>query len=178
MTQIILIAAVARNGIIGREGGIPWKIKEDLQFFMRTTKGFPTIMGRRTYQSIGKALPERPAIVVTSDPHNVKAPDATLVVNPDLALEYVEKFYNPEKVFIIGGEQIYKHFLKIADTLILTMVDRDYFGDTLFPQVEDGKFTNTDFTLTSSEPQTKDEGSGKTLNYSFNTYVRKIAVKR
>ena len=131
--EIILIAAVSKDKVIGKQGGIPWKIKEDLSFFKEKTLNSPIIMGRATYESIGRPLPNRLNIVMTRSVKNTEG--VTEVTSVEKAIEAASINRDSSKVYIIGGENIYKEFLPIAHRMIITEVDlyiKD--GDTFFPE--------------------------------------------
>ena len=124
-----LIAAVARNRVIGYNGQIPWNIPEDLQHFKELTMGHTVIMGRRTFASIGRPLPGRENIIVTSTLYEI--PGCIIVRSLAEALELASR----EIIFIIGGQQLYKEALPLAEYLDLTFVDAEPEGDTFFPEV-------------------------------------------
>lgn len=124
-----LVVAMARNGVIGRANRLPWHLPADLAHFRRTTMGAPVIMGRRTWESIGRALPGRLNIVVSSRPAYA-AVGAVLV--PSLERAWEEAGNVPE-AFLIGGEQLYRHALAQADRIYLTEIDADIDGDVRFP---------------------------------------------
>jgi len=145
----IIIAAVSENFVIGKNGKIPWHSKEELTHFRNITLGFPIIMGRKTWEAIGKPLEKRINIVIT---HNVKKYPHILAFNSLLeAFDYCEKKF--DKVFIIGGESIFKQTISIADEIILSIMKFTADGDTFFPQIElnDWKLNSikefTDFTV-------------------------------
>ncbi|MEK6565801.1 MAG: dihydrofolate reductase [Bacteroidota bacterium] len=127
--KLIIIAALSRNRVIGKDGKIPWHISEDLKRFKRITMGHTVLMGRRTYESLGKPLPNRRNVVLTSKPiagmETYKTVDAAL-----------EKLQNEEMVFVIGGGRVFVQTLEKADELRLTHVDRVVEGDTFFPEYE------------------------------------------
>jgi dihydrofolate reductase len=134
--ETVIIAAVAKNGVIGDKGRIPWHLPEDLEHFRRTTTGHAVIMGRKTYESIGKLLPGRLNIVLSK---GMKAtPDSPVKVLPSLeeALQHCRQ-NGCKKAFIIGGGSVYKEALErqLADALIITAVKQEYNGDTLFPEI-------------------------------------------
>lgn len=129
--RLALIAAVARNGVIGRGGQLPWRISADLQFFKTTTMGKPMIMGRRTFESIGKALPGRTNIVVTRN-SEFAADDVEVAGDLDQALASAAAV-GAEEVLVIGGGEIYAAALPRADRLYLTEVHIDAEGDVSFP---------------------------------------------
>ncbi|QID18906.1 type 3 dihydrofolate reductase [Nitrogeniibacter mangrovi] len=134
--QLILIAAVARNGVIGRENTLPWRLKADLAHFKRTTLGSPVIMGRKTWESLGRPLPGRLNIVVSRN-SGYDAPGATVVSSIDAALAACSP---AEQVFLIGGAQLYAQSIARADRLILTEVDARIEGDAHFPPVDPATF--------------------------------------
>jgi dihydrofolate reductase len=126
-----LIAAVARNGAIGKDNALLWRLSEDLQFFKRTTMGCPVIMGRKTYESIGRPLPGRRNIVVT---RNAAWSAAGVDAVPSLpaALALVQDAPTG-KAFVIGGAQIYAEALPLAQEIVLTEIGKDFEGDAFFP---------------------------------------------
>ena len=121
--EIILIAAVSKDKVIGKQGGIPWKIKEDLSFFKEKTLNSPIIMGRATYNSIGRPLPNRLNIVMTRSVKNTEG--VTEVTSVEKAIEAASVNRDSSKVYIIGGENIYKEFLPIACLLYTSPSPRD-----------------------------------------------------
>ena len=127
-----IIAAVAQNGTIGANGALPWHIPEDLRYFRTTTMGHPVIMGRATFESVGKPLPGRPTIVVTSRPEGLP-PTAIPARSLDEALAAAGRLAGSDEVFVVGGAVLYRAALSLADRLYLTRIDRDYPGDTVFP---------------------------------------------
>jgi dihydrofolate reductase len=132
MSQLSIIAAVAENGVIGRDGDMPWKLSTDLKRFKAITTGKPVVMGRKTFVSIGRPLPSRLNIVVTRD--GGFAPDGVTVV-PDLdaALAAAK---DAAEVMVIGGGEIYRAFLDRADRLYITHVAATPEGDTRFPDID------------------------------------------
>ncbi len=136
MSQLAVIAAVARNGAIGKDNALLWRLPADLQFFKRTTLGCPVIMGRKTYESIGRPLPGRRNIVISRNP-TWTAPGVDTVASLDDALALAA---DAPKVFVIGGAQIYAQALPHADQIILTEIDRDFEGDTFFPEWDRTQF--------------------------------------
>jgi dihydrofolate reductase len=128
--KVYLVAAVAANGVIGREGRLPWHLPEDLKHFKRLTMGHPVIMGRRTWESLnGRALPGRDNIVVTRR-RGYEAPGAAVANSLDAALALCA---GESVVFVIGGEQLFAESLPSAAGLVLTEIHRDYEGDVSFP---------------------------------------------
>ena len=127
--KIYLVAAVASNGIIGRNGQLPWHLPEDLKHFKRLTLGHPVIMGRRTWESLPGALPGRDNIVVTSQA-GYDAPGAAVASSLEGALALC---VGEPVVFVIGGNRLFADSLPIAAGLVMTEIDREYEGDTWFP---------------------------------------------
>jgi dihydrofolate reductase len=127
--RIYLIAAVASNGIIGVDGKLPWHLPEDLRHFKKMTLGHPIIMGRKTWESLGKALPGRRNIVVSSQP-GYEAPGAAVASSLASALALCA---GEEEVFVIGGYRLFVDSLPIATGIDLTEIQRDFEGDTYFP---------------------------------------------
>ena len=131
--ELVLLAAVARNGVIGADNDLLWRLPEDMRFLRDTTMGHPVIMGRRTWQSLPervRPLPGRRNIVVSRDAGFV-APDAELVHSLEAAVDLVQ---DAPRAFVLGGAQLYALALPHADRLLLTEIDRDFEGDTRFPQ--------------------------------------------
>lgn len=129
--KISLIAAVAENGIIGKDGGIPWHLPDDLKHFKNLTTGHAIIMGRKTFESIGQALPRRDNLVLTRS-GNIDAPGCVVLSSLDAALAWCRD-HGESEAFVIGGEQLYRDALRIADRVYLTKVHGNFGGDTFFP---------------------------------------------
>lgn len=167
--KIAMIAAMAKNRIIGADNDMPWHLPADLKHFKAITLGKAVIMGRKTYESIGRALPGRPNIVITSNA-DYSLSDATVVDSPESAFE-VAKELSPEQsendeVMIIGGGTIYQSFLDKAATLYLTHIDLDVDGDTQFPDYE----AAASWKEVSREAHSADEKNAH--SYTFVTLVR------
>ncbi|MBC3765389.1 type 3 dihydrofolate reductase [Neptunicella marina] len=126
---ISMIAAMANNRVIGADNKMPWHLPADLKHFKQVTLGHPVVMGRKTYDSIGKALPGRLNVVITRD-SAFKPDDATVVTSPEAALKLLK---DQTEVMIIGGGSIYQHFLPDCHRLYLTFIDLEVEGDTCFP---------------------------------------------
>lgn len=140
--EIVIIAAMAKNRIIGRDNKIPWQLPGEQKRFKEVTWGNTIIMGRKTYESIGRPLPGRRNIVVTRNPHYIAEGCETAA-----SLENAYSLCRDDKrVFNIGGEQLYRRGMQDADTLILTILQKDIDGDTYFPE-----FTGADFQRVSTE---------------------------
>ena len=134
--KIILIAAVARNGIIGRDNSLPWRLKADLAHFRAVTLGHPVLMGRKTWESLAKPLSGRRNLVLTRQP-GYQAQGAEVFVSPDEALAALG---DASHVFVIGGAEIYRILLQKADTLLLSEVAADVSGDACFPDFDRARF--------------------------------------
>lgn len=143
--KVALLAAVAANGVIGRDNGLPWHIPEDQRYFKRLTLGHTMVMGRRTWDSVGRPLPGRHTIVLTRRPGwSPGGPwgekDGTVEVAPTVAAALAraaERAAGPdEEVFVVGGEEIYRQALPGADRLYITRIEQDFAGDTFFPEFD------------------------------------------
>ena len=129
--MVSVIVAIAENGVIGDKNTLLWNIKEDMRRFRTTTTGHPVFMGRKTFESIGRPLPKRTNVVITRSDSEF---EGCLVAHS--LEEAVAMFPTDEEVFIIGGAQIYNQALPLADKLYLTIVHRNYDGDTSFPEID------------------------------------------
>lgn len=129
-----MIAAVAANSVIGKDNDLIWHLPDDLKFFKDTTKGHHIIMGRKNYESMGRALPFRTNVVISRN-SQYQAEGAVVVTSLQEALDFAEKAGEKE-AFIIGGGEIYKLGLPIADTMYLTFVEGSPEGDTFFPDFD------------------------------------------
>jgi dihydrofolate reductase len=130
---VTIVAAVADNGVIGREGGLPWRIPDDLQRFKRLTMGHTIIMGRKTWESIGRPLPGRKTVVVTRQPEYAAAHDSvSIAASLDDAIRVAEAAGDNE-AFVVGGAEVYLEALPIVDRLYFTEVAADVEGDAYFP---------------------------------------------
>ena len=168
MAEIIVIAAVAQNNVIGKDGDIPWRLKEDFQHFQDKTMGHPCVMGDKTYESLpdnAKPLPGRENVVLTFD-KNYNPEGAKIFFSWEEAIEYLK---DKEKVYICGGASIYKLGLKVADTLELTRIKKDIEGDTFFPEIN---FDEWELVKQEDSEGVK-KRTGETLKFSFLTYKRK-----
>jgi len=141
--EVALIAAVAANRVIGRDGEMPWRFDEDLAFFKRTTTGHPVILGRRTYETVVEALgepfPGRTSVVLTSQ--SLDLPDGAVVANSiEEAIAHADADAaerGVDTVYVAGGGRVYEQFLPHATRLVLTEIAEAYEGDTRFPAFED-----------------------------------------
>ena len=136
MTNVTLIAAVGRNGVIGAGNAMPWRIPEDFAFFKRTTMGHPMIMGRKTFDSIGRVLPGRRTIVVTHQP-NWHHPAVETAHSLSEALSLAGP---ADVVFVCGGGQIYAEAMAWAHRLLITEVDQSPDGDVRFPPINPSRW--------------------------------------
>ena len=159
--MISIIAAVAQNGVIGDKNALLWHISEDLRFFKRTTSGHPVIMGRKTYESLGRPLPNRTNVVISRTPREIEG--CTVVSSLE---EAIALFPKEEEIFIIGGAQIYALALGVANKMYLTKVYHDYQGDTSFPE-----WNANEWQLTQKE--SFECGEKYPHPFSFETYERK-----
>lgn len=140
--RIVLVVAVARNGVIGRDGDLPWRLPSDLKRFKALTLGKPVLMGRRTWDSIGRPLPGRPNIVITRD-RAFSAPGAEVVASLDAGLAAAGRAAEAlgvDEICVIGGGQIYAQVFDRADILHVTYVEAEVEGDTRFPDIDPGLF--------------------------------------
>jgi dihydrofolate reductase len=143
--SLVLVAAVADNGVIGRAGGLPWRLKSDMQHFRALTFGHPVLMGRKTYQSIGKPLPGRTNIVVTREPAFAspgvlvaRSLDATLDAARGDALRR-----GAPAIMVIGGADLYAQTMPLAARLEITRVHTSPPGDALFPAIDEREWRET-----------------------------------
>lgn len=134
---VSIIVAMSENRVIGNEGRIPWHIPEDVRWFKEKTLGHTVIMGRKTFESIGRPLPGRKNIIISRKPYYT-AKGAEVFHSLEQALESING--SEDELFIIGGEKIYRQALGATDRIYLTLVNRRYEGDTTFPQFPEGEF--------------------------------------
>ena len=143
--KVALIVAVSQNNVIGRDNQLPWHLPEDLQYFKSITMGKPILMGRKTYDSIGRPLPGRTNIVITRDP-NWTAEGVEVVNSLEAAMTAGAEACNAaesDEIMVIGGAQIYRDCLPMADKLYLTKVDADIQGDAFFPDIDSNQWQKT-----------------------------------
>jgi len=143
--RVTLVVARARNGVIGANGGLPWHLPEDLKHFRALTTGHSIVMGRRTWESIGRALPGRRSIVVSRDARH-RFDDAEGASSLDEAIEIAARAdahpsIATDEVFVIGGAQLFAAALPLAERAVVTEIDRDYAGDTLFDALDPGAWS-------------------------------------
>lgn len=133
-----IVVAISRNGIIGRDGGLPWRLSSDLKRFKALTLGKPVIMGRKTFDSIGKPLPGRPNIVVTRD-ESFAAEGVQTARSLSDAIDIASRLAketDADEICIVGGGEIYRQAMGFADQLHVTHVETDVDGDTAFPHID------------------------------------------
>lgn len=160
--MVTLVVAIGKNGEMGKDNKMPWHMPKDLKHFKEITSGYPVIMGRKTYESIGKALPNRTNIVV-SRRENWFEEGILIVGSLKEALKFAQKIN--ESVMVIGGADIFKQTMDIADTLEVTLVDSEFDADTFFPTIN-----TKEWKLTTEEFHTKDEKNR--FDFSFKTYKK------
>ena len=141
--DIAIVVAIAKNGVIGVDGDLPWKLSSDLKRFKRDTMGKPIIMGRKTWETIGRALPGRANIVVTRNA-DYEAPGADVVTSLAdairLANEYAEQAGDVSEICLIGGGQLYSEAIDLADRMYVTHVMAEPEGDTWFPEIKQSEW--------------------------------------
>ena len=160
--RISIIAALASNNVIGRDNQLPWHLSADLKRFKALTMGHHLIMGRKTFESIGRPLPGRTTIIVTRQ-GDFCADNVVLAPSLDHALDVAK---GDDEVFIAGGAHVYEQMIHRADRMYLTRVHADFDGDAVFPDFDDV----TEWSLADSEHHEPDEKNP--LPYSFLTYER------
>ena len=165
------IAAMAKNRAIGMENKLIWHIPEDLKFFREKTKNKVLIMGRKTFESLGKPLPNRIHIVITRQPeYKYDHEKVKIVKDIDSAINLAEKIVQPfsieaeKEVFICGGGEIYKQCMEKIDKLYLTIINREYAADAYFPEFDEKRFS-----ITSKRSV---EAAGDVPSYEFLTYEK------
>lgn len=158
--QLILIAAMDRNRVIGYKNKIPWHIPEEMRYFKETTMGHGLIMGRKTFDSIGTALPGRQNVVISTN-RSLSIPGCRVAHTLAEAIAYCK---NQEKVFIIGGRIIFQEAMSQADTILLSIIHNTYEGDTFFPTIPAEEFKLLSEKQMGTEPP-----------FTLQTYQRKTA---
>jgi len=161
--EISLIGAMSKNWVIGKENAIPWSIPEEQRHFRELTKHKTVIMGRKTFESIGRVLPKRRTIIVTSNPKfNSQGCEGAKSIQEALALAKDEA-----EVFIAGGQTLYSATLPLAKRIYLTVIDFEIFGDTFFPQFNKLEFEIKNEQLVEGEPK-----------YVYQTLERKLPPRK
>jgi dihydrofolate reductase len=162
--MISLLLAMDRNHVIGLNNDLPWRLPKDLRFFKEKTTGNTIVMGRKTYDSMGGALPNRTNVIITNSKKSF--PENVDVVHNLESIREWDKENPGEEVFVIGGGNIFKQILPFADRMYITWIDHDFDGDTYFPE-----FSELDWSLTSKRKGEKNETNP--YNYYFLQYDRK-----
>lgn len=162
--MISLLVAMDRNHVIGFENSMPWHLPRDLQFFKKKTTGETIIMGRKTYESIGRVLPNRKNIVLTHK--QMEFPESVEVINNLETVQQWDKANPNDEFFVIGGGAIFNQILPFAERMYITWIDGTFNGDTYFPNFSEEKWE-----LTSKEKGEKDEKNP--YDYYFLQYDRK-----
>jgi dihydrofolate reductase len=130
---VTIVAAVAANGVIGRDGALPWRLPEDLRHVKRLTRGHVLVMGRRTYDSIGRPLPDRTTIVVTRQPDWQASGVLTAPGVPEALARAAQV---DDQVFVLGGHEVFRVAMPVCDRMVISRVDARPDGDTVFPPVD------------------------------------------
>ncbi|CCG20065.1 dihydrofolate reductase [Taylorella asinigenitalis 14/45] len=164
MPKICIIVAYSRNHVIGLDGDMPWRLKGDLAYFKKTTMGCPIIMGRKTRDSLGRPLPGRLNIAITRDT-TYKAEGTETLPSLEDALKFAKKHSETRDIFIIGGGQIYKQALPLADRVYATEIQHEFKGDTFFPQLDGSEWIEI-----SRDPQLEENG----ISYDFVVYEKGV----
>lgn len=158
--MVSIIVAIAANGVIGDKNSLLWHIKEDMRFFRQKTTSHPVIMGRKTYDSLGRPLPNRTNVVISRTLNHIEG--CTVVHSLE---EAIALFPSEEEIFIIGGAQIYAQALDVADRMYITRIEHSYEGDTSFPE-----WNRAQWQLIEKESMLY--GENFRYPFSFETYVR------
>lgn len=162
--MISFLLAMDKNRVIGKNNDLPWRLPADLAYFKKTTMGHPVVMGRKTHESIGKALPGRKNVVMTQD-SGYMAEGCEIVHSVDKAIS----LFPPDKeVFVIGGAQLFEAFFPFADRLYVTYIDEAFKGDTFFPEIDE-----TEWKKVSSKKGDKNEKNP--YDYFFIIYEKRQA---
>ena len=161
---ISMIVAASENNAIGKDNKLPWHQPADLKFFKNTTWGMPIVMGRKTFEAMGKALPGRTNIVITTNP-DWKGENATSATSIDDALKAAEAT-NCKEIFITGGGEIFKQSLSIADKIYITRIHAEIEGDTFFPEIDESVWEKEFEKNTDADEKNK-------YGMSFQIWVRK-----
>lgn len=160
MSRLSLIVAIANNGVIGIDNTLPWHLPEDLKRFKALTMGHHIIMGRKTYDSLGRLLPGRTTVIVTRNA-DYEVEGALIAHSLEQAIALCG---NDDEVFLIGGAELYRAGLGLSNKLYITEIDLDVVGDAHFPQIDDAQWQET-----AREAHVSEKG----LKFSYVTYQRK-----
>lgn len=159
--EIVLVAALARNGIIGADGALPWRLPDDLKRFKRLTLDKPVVMGRKTFASIGRPLPKRRNVVISRTSAAIEGVEVVRSVEEAMAL-----LSEAAEICVIGGGEIYRAFLPRATRLELTHVEAEVEGDASFPRIDRDAWT-----LVSEERHPSDDAHAHAMRFA--TYIRR-----
>ena len=161
--MLSIIVAVAKNNVIGKDNQLIWHLPEDLKRFKRLTTGHTIIMGRRTFESLGRVLPNRKHVILCND-KQLNIDDENVEILPDISM--LDKYKDsPEENFIIGGATIYRLLMPMADKMYVTHIDKEFDGDVYFPQIDEKEWKVVD------EEEGPDDGKN-TFKYKYVTYER------
>lgn len=160
--SISYIVAMDRNRAIGKNNRLPWHIPADLKFFKQTTMGHAILMGRKTYESVGKPLPGRTNVIMTQNP-SYRAEGCEIVHSVE---ETIDRFGRQDELFVTGGAELFRLFMPYVDKMYLTRIEHAFEGDTFFPEYDE-----TEWTLVKREQGVMDEKNPYT--YFFETHVRR-----
>ncbi|TJY44197.1 dihydrofolate reductase [Cohnella pontilimi] len=158
---VTLIAAADKNGVIGVNNSLPWRLPADMAFFKAQTLHKPVLMGRKTFESMGKPLKDRTNVILSRSMN--EAPEGCLVVR---SVEEALERFGSEQLMVIGGEEVFRQTLPFADRIVLTEIEHEYKGDTFFPP-----FDRSAWKLVSRTPGVQDEKN--TVPFSFCVYEKK-----
>lgn len=161
MTTLSLIVAVAHHNVIGLNNTLPWHLPEDLKRFRALTSGHHIIMGRKTYESLNRLLPDRTTVIVTRNP-DYRVEGALIAHSLHAAIAQCQQ---DNEIFVIGGAELYKEALRLADKLYITQIELEVAGDAYFPSLD-----STTWQKISYEPHIAASG----LPFSYATYVRQV----
>ena len=169
--KVIAIAAVGKNGVIGKGNELPWNIPEDMQFFRDSTREQVVIMGRKTYFSLKKALPKRENSVISRDV-KFQLPDARVFHSLEASISYYRSRseFSGKDIFIIGGAEIYALSLPLLDEIWLTEIDAEFEGEVRFPNYYDGALKLDGFSVTPIRAQ--EDFLSTSFRYRFLRYSR------
>ena len=155
--KISLIVAMASNRVIGLNNKMPWHLSADLKKFKSITMGSPILMGRKTYESIGRPLPGRTNMIIS---RNLDYQQEGCLVFNDLKTAFTKAAESTDEIFIIGGSDLYKAILPMADMIYLTLINRDFEGDTFFPEIDLNEWSEVTREDIKDDPDTR-------FSYSF-----------
>ncbi len=158
--HVSILVAMAKNRVIGRNNALPWQLPPDLKRFKELTMGHHIVMGRKTYESIGRPLPGRTSVIITRQP-DYQVPGAIVVASIDQALKVCSEGKEvDQEIFVIGGAQIYRQSLGLCQRIYITEIQQEFDGDTLFPELNQQEWREI-----SREKYRLNDGDG--LEYHF-----------